>query len=94
MSKPIEAVRAALKTICRYLVGLPRMILQFSWQTISDVDFNTDTDCAGCPRTRKSTSGGCVMLGSHLITSWPGTQASVALPSGEAEFIGVSGYRV
>ena len=89
MSKPTEAAWAALKRLCRYLVGLPRMILQFAWQTISDVDIYTDTDWAGCPRTRKSTSGGCVMLGSHLIKSWSSTQASVALSSGEAEFNGV-----
>ena len=49
----------------------------------------TDTDWAGCPRTRKSTSGGCVMLGSHLVKSWSSTQTSVALSSGEAEFNGV-----
>ena len=57
MSKPIEAAWAALERLCRYLVGLPRMILQFAWQTISDVDIYTGTDLTGCPRTRKSTSG-------------------------------------
>ncbi len=49
----------------------------------------TDTDWAGCPRTRKSTSGGCIMLGSHALKSWSSTQSNVALSSGEAEFNGV-----
>ena len=89
MSKPTEAAWAALKKLCWYLVGLPRMVFQYAWQDVSDVDIYTDTDWAGCPRTRKSTSGGCVMLGTHLIKSWSSTQTSVALSSGEAEFNGV-----
>ena len=58
-------------------------------QSVDGVDVYTDTDWAGCPKTRKSTSGGCVMLGSHAITHWSPTQAGVALSSGEAEFAGV-----
>ena len=49
----------------------------------------SDTDWAGCVRTRKSTSGGCILIGSHLIKTWSSTQSSVALSSGEAEFYGV-----
>ena len=49
----------------------------------------TDTDYAGCKRTRKSTSGGMVMWGSHIIKSWSSTQSVVALSSVEAEFYGV-----
>jgi hypothetical protein len=56
---------------------------------VEGVDVYTDTDWAGCPKTRKSTSGGCVMLGSHAIKHWSSTQTSVALSSGEAEFAGV-----
>ena len=43
----------------------------------------------GCPRTRKSTSGGAVMLGQHIAKHWSSTQASGALRSGEAELAGV-----
>jgi len=53
------------------------------------VDVYTGADWAGCPGTRKSTSGGSVMLGSHLIKHWSSTQTSVALSPGEAEFAGV-----
>ena len=49
----------------------------------------SETDWAGCVRTRKSTSGGCILIGSHLIKTWSSTQSSVALSSGEAEFYGV-----
>jgi hypothetical protein len=89
MSKPTKAAWEALKRLCRYLVGLPRMIFHYKWQRIEHADVYTDTDWAGCPRTRKSTSGGCVIVGSHAVKSWSSTQTSIALSSGEAEFNGV-----
>jgi hypothetical protein len=48
-----------------------------------------DTDFAGCLKTRKSTSGGCALLGSHLIKHWSTTQKVVTLSSGEAELAGI-----
>ena len=46
----------------------------------------TDTDYAGCPRTRKSTSGGLGYFGDHPIKTWSTTQSLVTLSSGEAEY--------
>ena len=89
MSAPSEQSWAALKRLCRYLVGLPRMVYVHKWQRVRGIEVYTDTDWAGCPRTRKSTSGGCVLLGRHTIKSWSSTQSNVALSSGEAEFNGV-----
>ncbi len=89
MSAPTEGSWNALKRLCRYLVGLPRQVFVYRWQEVGSVEVYTDTDWAGCPKTRKSTSGGCVLLGSHAIKSWSSTQSSVALSSGEAEFNGV-----
>ena len=65
------------------------MVYVYKWQRVRGIEVYTDTDWAGCPRTRKSTSGGCALLGGHMIKSWSSTQASVALSSGEAEFNGV-----
>ena len=48
-----------------------------------------DTDFAGCMRTRRSTSGGCIMRGRHLIQHDAQTQTTVALSSGEAELSGI-----
>ena len=61
----------------------------FRKQTVDSIDIYVDTDWAGCARTRKSTSGGVVMLGKHTIKHWSSTQPSVTLSSGEAEFYGV-----
>ena len=60
----------------------------FAWQSVQCIDVYTDTDWAGCVRTRKSTSGGALVLGRHLVKSWSSTQSEVALSSGEAEYYG------
>ena len=49
----------------------------------------SDSDWAGDPRSRKSTSGGGIRLGAHLITHWSRTQSCIALSSGEAELNGM-----
>ena len=89
MAKPTQQAWNALKRLCRYLVGLPRLVFRYDYQHAESVEVYTDTDWAGCPRTRKSTNGGCIFLGSHTIKTWSSTQSSVSLSSGEAEFNGV-----
>ena len=44
-----------------------------------------DSDWAGCIRTRRSTSGGVLKYGEHILQHWSRTQSTVALSSGEAE---------
>ena len=89
MSKPSMHAWKALKRVCRYLVGAPRLVYVFERQTVDAIDVYTDTDQSGCPLTRKSTSGGCVMLGKHAVKHWSSTQTSISLSPGEAEFAGV-----
>ena len=89
MSKPTAESWKALKRICRFLNGCPRLVYTYPRQHVDCIDVYTDTDWAGCPRTRKSTSGGCVLLGQHTMKHWSSTQVSTALSSGEAEFNGV-----
>ena len=87
MSDPSEADWLMLKRLARYLVGRSRVVVQFAYQGKHDiVDAWTDTDYAGCGVSRKSTSGGVIMLGKHMIKSWSSTQANIALSSGEAEY--------
>ena len=89
MAKPTLQAGTAFKRVCRFLNGNPRLIYCYPRQRVELVDVYTDTDWAGCRRTRKSTSGGSVMLGAHAMKRWSSTQASTALSSGEAEFYGV-----
>ena len=44
-----------------------------------------DSDWAGDKKTCKSTSGGMIFRGAHLLKSWSTNQQIVALSSGEAE---------
>ena len=75
-----------LKRVVRYLKRHPRLIWDFPWQEESEqVTVFVDSDWAGCRRSRRSTSGGVVLFGKHLITHWARTQGVVALSSGEAE---------
>ena len=70
----------SLKRLGRYLVGKTRVVLRFEYQdNPGRVEVWTDTDFAGCKRTRKSTSGGIARLGNHLIKSWCSTQSIVSL---------------
>ena len=89
MATPTVLSWKALKRIGRYLCGRPRLVYMYRQQEMSHIDTYVDTDWAGCVRTRKSTSGGAIMLGKHCIKHWSSTQPSVSLSSGEAEFYGV-----
>jgi hypothetical protein len=44
MSKPTQASWLALKRLCRYLVGLPRLVWRFKWQEDHGVTVYSDTD--------------------------------------------------
>ena len=63
MAKPTELAMQDLKRFARYLVGTPSFVWHYKWQKQGGLDVYTDTDWAGCIRTRKSTSGGCILLG-------------------------------
>ncbi len=73
-----------------YLAGSPRLVYEYLWQSAgADIQVFADTDYAGCVATRRSTSGVCMMRGTHLIKHWSSTQRTVTLSSGEAELLGI-----
>ena len=60
---------------------------EFPWQDeCLELKSYADSDWGGRRGSRKSTSGGLVMLGKHCIKTWSSTQGAVALSSAEAEF--------
>ena len=50
------------------------------------VDGLSDADAAGCPKTRRSTSGGCLRVGQHTLATGSSTQKVVSLSSAESEY--------
>ena len=75
MAEPSSLDWAALTRLTRYLAGRPRLVYAFPWQDPGvGLQAFVDTDFAGCVLTRKSTSGGVCVRGSHLIKHWSNTQ--------------------
>ena len=90
MSKPNKNSWEMLKRIGRYLKGKPRLVWNFGCKVEQEcIDSTTDANWAGCKRSRKSTSGGTISLGGHLLKSYSKTQAAIAKSSGESELYGV-----
>ena len=88
MAAPTRGGWRKLKRLGRYLVGKPRAILRYELQEEPGMLTGfSDSDWAGCKRTAKSTSGGAIMRGAHMIKSWSSTQKSITLSSGEAELV-------
>ena len=86
MANPRKLDWMLLKRVGRYLTGAPRLVQTMKWQA-GPLGLSTyvDSDWAGDKKTCKSTSGGMVFRGDHLIKSWSTSQQVVALSSGEAE---------
>ena len=62
------------------------MAQKFEWQRMpNSIHVYSDSDNAGCRRTRKSTSGIAIMIGKHCLTTRCKNQSVIALSSGEAE---------
>ena len=87
MSRASDLV--ALRLLANYLVGAPRLVQRLPWQKPASFQLFSDTDFAGCPRTRRSTSAGVCMRGQHLVKHYSRTQKVVTLSSAEAELGGV-----
>ena len=85
MANPTASSWDNIRRVVRYLKGEPRVGYRYNWQGQEDLAVYVDTDWDGCFKTRKSTSGGAIMRGGHLLKRWNSTQQTVALSSGEAE---------
>ena len=68
MQQPNAKNMQALKRLVRFLKGSPRCLVVCNRQPEQPfVDVFSDSDCAGCTKTRRSTSSSYVMLGGHLL---------------------------
>jgi hypothetical protein len=80
MSSPTIGSWKRLEKTARFLVKRTRVVWRFEWQTEADtVETYSDSDWGGRVGSRKSTSGGALMLGKHCIKTWSSTQGAAAL---------------
>ena len=89
MANPRKSSFGKLKRLARYLVEHPTMEMFYKEMNVEHaniIDVYSDSDWAGCLRTRRSTSGGVVTIAGGAIKTWSTTQSTVALSSGEAEY--------
>lgn len=90
MAVPTQGSMARAKRAARYLIGCPTLEIEFVEQHLpKSLSIFVDSDWAGCLSTRKSTSGGVAMHGSHCVKTWASTQATLATSSAEAEFYAI-----
>jgi hypothetical protein len=86
-SNPKEPHLVAVKRILRYLKHTPSIGLWYPKGARFQLVGYSDSDYAGCKIDRKSTSGGCHLLGRSLVSWSSKKQNSVALSTAEAEYI-------
>jgi hypothetical protein len=79
-----------IKRVPRYLRGTSHYGLQLYRSSSPDLIAYSDADWAGCPDTRKSTSGFCMFLGQNLVSWSSKRQPTVSRSSAEAEYRAVA----
>ena len=86
MHDPRESHLGALKRLLRYVRGTVDLGLVLHCSSSAELVVYTDADWAGCPDTRRSTSGYAVFLGGNLVSWSSKRQPVVSRSSAEAEY--------
>ena len=93
MSNPAVEDFAQVKRLVRFLKGLGPVKLHYAAQSEEEakgIKVFVDSDRAGCKKTRRSTTGGVLKVGRHILRTWSATQPTIATSSGEAELIAMA----
>ncbi|XP_019184646.1 PREDICTED: uncharacterized protein LOC109179601 [Ipomoea nil] len=90
MHAPTATDWASLKRVLRYVKGTLNLGLRISRSTSMDIHAYSDSDWAGDPNDRKSTSGFAVLLGNNLISWVCRKQQTMTRSSTEAENKGLA----
>jgi hypothetical protein len=79
-----------MKRTLRYLKGTLDYGLHINTTSPTSLTAYSDADWAGCPDTRRSTSGYCVFMGNNLLSWSSKRQVTVSRSSAEAEYRAVA----
>jgi len=90
MHDPRTPHLAHVHRILRYLKGSLDHGLLLNSSSSTSLTVYSDADWAGCPDTRRSTSGYCVYLGDNLVSWSSKRQVTVSRSSAEAEYRAVA----
>nr|XP_020191079.1 uncharacterized mitochondrial protein AtMg00810-like [Aegilops tauschii subsp. strangulata] len=90
MHDPCDCHQNLVKRVLRYVRGTPSLGLHLRASSTLDLRAFTDADWAGCPDTRRSTSGFYIYLGDTLVSWSSKRQVVVSRSSAEAEYRGVA----
>ena len=91
MHQPCKHHMEAALRVVRYLKNAPGQGLFFSSNSDFRLRAYCDSDWAGCPITRRPTTGYCVFLGPSLVSWRSKRQKTVSLSSAEAEYCAMTG---
>ena len=86
MHAPTVAHLKLVRRILRYVKGTINTGLHFTSHTTLDLCAFSDADWAGCPTTRRSTTGYCTFLGKNLVSWCAKKQHTISRSSTEAEY--------
>jgi hypothetical protein len=86
-ANPKKAHLSAIKRILRYLKHTPSVDLWHPKGATFELIGYSDLDYDGCKIDRKSTSGGCLLLGRSLVSWTSKKQNSVGLSTAKAKYI-------
>ena len=96
LHQPTEADWKKAKHLLRYLRGTGNYTQQLRPTTtlntskaVLDMDIHVDADWAGCPSTRKSTTGFVIYILGTPVSFGSRTQATIALSSAESELYAI-----
>ncbi|CAE7551092.1 unnamed protein product [Symbiodinium sp. CCMP2592] len=90
LKEPQQHHWGLLKRAARYLRGSPRLVQLIPYQEhFTSINAWSDSDHAGCIKTRKSTTGTVIQLGEATVKTAAKGQAVIALSTGEAEYYGL-----
>ncbi|XP_026435519.1 uncharacterized protein LOC113333223 [Papaver somniferum] len=90
LHKPTDVHLQLAKRILRYIKGYLGQRITLTFGNCFEPQDYSDSDWAGCPDTRRSTSGYCIFVGGNLVSWSSKKQQTISRSSTEEEYHGLA----